>query len=185
MKEANVLVIIDAQNDFVTGSLKNEDAQSRVSNIVDLIGIKNWDLIVTTQDTHHSNYLSTKEGYKLPIKHCIMNTKGWDICEEITEALDNSSSEKLELMKSTFGEEEIANLIYDNLECDYASLNIYLCGFYTDTSVITNALLLKTAFYEEASIKLVANACAGSTKEDHDSAIRVMNNCQIDILNYF
>ena len=74
----NILVIIDAQNDFChkDGSLTSKEAQNAVLNIEQLINIQDWDLIVVTRDTHSDNYMHTKEGISLPVPHCIENTWG-------------------------------------------------------------------------------------------------------------
>ena len=71
METLNVLVIIDAQNDFITGALANPVADERVPNICMLIEDHDWDMIVATHDTHNEDYLTTPEGMKLPVPHCI------------------------------------------------------------------------------------------------------------------
>lgn len=76
MKTHNILIIIDAQNDFIDGSLANKEAQKAVPRIVELINSQEWDAIFATQDTHGRNYLQTKEGLSLPVEHCILGTKG-------------------------------------------------------------------------------------------------------------
>ncbi|MFR7743098.1 MAG: cysteine hydrolase family protein [Acutalibacteraceae bacterium] len=35
--------------------------------------------VVFTRDTHHADYLSTQEGRKLPVPHCMEGTAGWQI----------------------------------------------------------------------------------------------------------
>lgn len=56
---SNVLIVIDMQNDFVTGSLGNKDAQMIVPNVK--AKIKEYadrgDRIIFTRDTHGENYL--------------------------------------------------------------------------------------------------------------------------------
>ena len=71
-----VLVAVDLQNDFVTGSLGTEEARAIVSAAAEKI--KTFDgLVLFTRDTHGEDYLSTQEGRKLPVPHCIRNTEGW------------------------------------------------------------------------------------------------------------
>lgn len=62
-----LLVIVDAQNDFITGVLGTKEANAAVPNIINLIKDNEWDDIVCTMDTHQDNYLSTLEGEKLPV----------------------------------------------------------------------------------------------------------------------
>ena len=76
-----VLIVIDMQNDFVTGTLGNKEAQAIVLNVQ--AKVKEYadrgDRIIFTRDTHGENYLDTPEGKKLPVKHCINGTEGWQI----------------------------------------------------------------------------------------------------------
>ena len=57
-----LLVIVDAQNDFITGSLGSKTADAAVPNIVSLIQNHEWDNIVCTMDTHGDDYFETLEG---------------------------------------------------------------------------------------------------------------------------
>ena len=56
------LIVVDMQNDFLTGSLANPDAVAIIPKIKELIKSKKYDTIVFTQDTHFENYLETPEG---------------------------------------------------------------------------------------------------------------------------
>ena len=81
------LVVIDYQNDFVKGSLGSPAACAILPNVKAKIeeARKNGDHIIFTHDTHYDDYLSTQEGRKLPVTHCIDGTPGW----EIAYGLDN------------------------------------------------------------------------------------------------
>ena len=72
-----ITVVIDMQNDFLTGSLANTDAVSIIPSVLE--EIKSADFVVYTRDTHGSNYSDTREGKKLPVPHCIEGTWGWQI----------------------------------------------------------------------------------------------------------
>ena len=65
---SRVLIVIDMQNDFVTGALGSKEAQAIVPNVQ--AKIKKYadrgDRIIFTRDTHEENYLDTAEGKKLP-----------------------------------------------------------------------------------------------------------------------
>lgn len=66
------LVVVDMQNDFVTGSLGTKEAQAIVPNVKARVESGEFKEIFYTKDTHYSNYLtSTLEGKKLPVEHCI------------------------------------------------------------------------------------------------------------------
>ena len=76
------LIVVDMQVDFITGSLGSNLAAAIVPAVVEKV--KKFDgKVIFTRDTHHDNYMSTQEGTKLPVIHCIENTPGWQICDEL------------------------------------------------------------------------------------------------------
>lgn len=185
----NILVVIDAQNDFIDGALANTVAQERVPNIVELINSKEWDYIFATYDTHFEDYLETKEGEKLPVKHCLYQSEGWKINDDVYQAIVNAEingTKVTTIAKETFGYPDFGHDMMDVMgietEEDLQEMNITMCGFCTDICVVSNALILKACFYKEAEINVVENACAGVTKESHDAAINTMKMCQINII---
>lgn len=188
MKRHNVLVVVDAQNDFITGSLANPVADERVPNICKLIEDHDWDLIVTTYDTHQPDYLKTKEGEKLPVPHCIYMEDGWQIDDRIIASLETvfhreNGPQQISVYKPTFGSEDLVDHIWDCCEFEPDDeVNIVICGFCTDICVVSNALILKANFYNFGDIKVVTNACAGVTPESHEAALTTMRMCQIDVV---
>lgn len=82
---SKVLVVVDAQRDFITGSLKNEMADKTMKNIIEKIKeyIENNDKVIFTFDTHYEDYLDTLEGKHLPVKHCIAGTEGWRLDQRL------------------------------------------------------------------------------------------------------
>lgn len=167
-KTNKLLIVIDMQNDFVTGSLGSKEAQAIVPKVQEKIKeYKNrGDRVIFTRDTHGANYLDTAEGRKLPVKHCIKDTEGWQIVPE----LQAESCEYIN--KPTFG------WLYWN---DFGETDeIELIGVCTDICVISNALILK-AKYPEAVISVDASCCAGVTPEKHQAALETMKSCQIDV----
>lgn len=170
-----LLVVVDMQNDFIDGSLGTPEAQAIVPKVVDKI--RNWDGAVwCTADEHDEDtYLSTKEGQKLPVLHCIDGTHGWLIQQDVFDALEKKESVYL-TTKHTFGDAELA-MELRNLGFDY----IELVGLCTDICVVSNAMLIKSML-PDADIAVDANCCAGSAPEMHKAALQVMNSCQIEII---
>lgn len=168
MKKA--LVIIDMQNDFITGSLANPDAERIVPGIVEKIHQFKGD-IFATKDTHTGGYLSTQEGQMLPVVHCIKGTDGWKLHEDIYQALKARRGYHV-LHKSTFGLAKFAWGNYDEYE---------IVGTCTDICVVSNALIIK-ALHPEAKIRVIASLCAGTSKEAHCAALTVMRGCQIEVM---
>ena len=163
------LIVVDVQNDFVTGTLGTPEAQSIIPNVK--AKIKEYqdrgDEIIFTRDTHQSNYLETNEGKHLPVEHCIENTDGW----KIVYGLDVPNCSYVN--KSTFGWTHWNNRTFDEIE---------LIGLCTDICVVSNALILK-AMFPEIKITVDASCCAGVTPESHKAAITTMKMCQITIEN--
>ena len=173
-----LLVIIDMQNDFIDGSLANLDAVKIVPRIVELA--KTWNgRIIFTRDTHRAEYLTTQEGKYLPVEHCIFETDGWQINEDIhTAALNNAAATVSYVDKPAFG---AGTLLYDEIMRVGEPAEVTFTGTCTDICVVSNALILKSLL-PETPMSVVADCCAGLTKEKHNSALDVMNSCQINVI---
>ena len=65
---SKVLVVVDMQNDFVTGSLKNEKADKIIEPIADYVKKcrNNNFIIMTTRDDHDMLYGKSREGHSIP-----------------------------------------------------------------------------------------------------------------------
>ncbi len=171
----NILVVVDMQNDFIDGALGTKESQKIVGNVAKKICEYKKENIFATRDTHEEDYLSTREGRILPVKHCIRGTDGWKIRAEIVALLD----EKNIIDKPTFASIELAEKIKKIAETE--EIKIELCGLCTDICVVSNALLLK-AFLPETEICVDSNCCAGVTVEKHKAALETMKSCQITVL---
>ena len=204
-----VLILIDCQVDFITGTLANKDAQKAIPNIVDKILAFDGDAIYLTMDTHYFDYHKTSEGNKLPIMHCLVNSEGWRIEESIYQAVLEKAKQGCEIKyirKNTFGsvdpvyaediktattlKDAVLNLekdrvfqyIKDNGYIDYIPMEIEMCGFVSDICVVSNALILKAYTYNFAEITVDSKCCAGVTPEKHEAALEVMKSCQINVI---
>lgn len=170
-----LLIIIDMQNDFITGSLSNKEAQLIVNPMVEFI--KTWDgNIYCTLDTHNKeDYFKSQEGKKLPVLHCVHNTNGWAMEPGVFRAICKHQNSYC-YMKEQFGYNWNTNIPiikeYDE---------IYVCGTCTDICVISNVLILKSAL-PETPIYVIENLCAGTTAENHKKAIDIMKSCQVNII---
>ena len=177
---SKLLVVVDVQNDFVTGSLGTKEAEAIVPNVVAKVQeyLDNGDKVVFTRDTHKSNYLETQEGKNLPVEHCIKHTWGWQIVDELLDVVGFDLSVDV-YSKKTFGSWELCD---DNFHSNYDEIE--LVGLCTDICVISNALGLKAQQENGyAIISVDAACCAGVTPEAHDHALAVMKSCQIKVYN--
>lgn len=170
-----VLVVVDMQNDFVDGALGTKEAQAIVPAVLAKIKEYAGETVYATRDTHGENYMETSEGKHLPVPHCIKGTQGWEIRDDVAEALKSVGAEIID--KPTFGSTVLAEKMVALAKAD--ELTIELIGLCTDICVASNALLLK-ANLPEAVIKIDPACCAGVTPESHDAALLTMKMCQID-----
>ena len=175
-----ILIVVDAQNDFISGVLGTSEAEAAIPYIAEKVNAADENtLIVYTRDTHYANYLDTPEGKKLPIEHCIEGTNGWQIDSRVYK--DDCC---IVLNKHTFGISNLFNIINDIYTIADKIEEIELCGFCTDICVISNALSLKSDLHIEGVLITVdAKACAGVTPEKHNAALDVMESCQINVIN--
>lgn len=176
-----LLVVVDMQNDFVSGSLGSADAQAIVGNVAALIRAFDGEILYT-MDTHLPDYLDTQEGRRLPVRHCIAGTEGWQLDPEIARALAGrkAADEAHMVVKGTFGPKDLPQRIQPLLGVD-EPLDVTVVGLCTDICVISTALLIK-AFYPEAHITVDASCCAGASREGHRTALAAMGPCQIDVI---
>ena len=87
---------------------------------------------IFTRDTHGEDYLSTPEGKKLPVVHCVKNTHGW----QIADGLDVPDA--IHIDKPSFGYTHWDKFCFEKIE---------LVGLCTDICVVSNALILKAHFH--------------------------------------
>ena len=76
-----VLLVVDYQKDFVDGALGFPGAETLEAPIcrrIEAARADGWDVWFTF-DTHTEDYLSTQEGRKLPVPHCIKDSDGWKL----------------------------------------------------------------------------------------------------------
>lgn len=183
------LVVIDMQNDFCyTGKLANADAVAAIPFIKAQIenARKNGTRIIYTRDTHGSDYMETGEGKHLPFPHCINESYGWQIvdelkpvdpiiwlnCEEVKAEIEDSNRDII-VNKNHFGFDKWSYLIPEGSE-------VTMVGTCTDICVISNALALKAI--EGVEVTILAEGCAGLTKEKHDHALDAMDSCQCKVV---
>lgn len=167
-----LLIVIDMQEDFISGALGTKEAERIVPSVVQKIADFDGD-VVYTRDTHEEGYLDTAEGKKLPVIHCVKDTQGWQIHPDVLNAGIGKTAAIID--KPTFGSLELGDFAaaghYDSIE---------LVGLCTDICVISNALCLKAHLWE-TPISVWKDCCAGVTPASHENALAAMTMCQIDI----
>lgn len=170
-----LLVVIDMQNDFISGVLGSKQAEAMVNRVINKIN--NWDgLIFVTMDTHDDRtYCNTQEGSKIPM-HCVRGTDGWMVHDGIKEALKEHGGFYIHQKLNSFGASEISNYA-----TRHGCNNVEFVGLYTNICLISNALMLRN-MDPYMDIFVDAKCCAGTTKAAHEAALNIMKDCCINIL---
>jgi nicotinamidase-related amidase len=190
-----LLILIDCQNDFITGTLANPRAEAKIANIVKKV--KEHDgIVIATHDTHFTKlqvesawppaegkaYEDTMEGQILKTVHCIKLTEGWEIQKDILAACHekngtNGPTKFHCIDKYTFGwdgwKEYLKAFDFDEIE---------LCGFVAGICVDSNATILR-ALYPNMPITVDAACTAGFGPDDEKAAYTCMKMKEINVIN--
>ncbi len=172
-----ILLVVDYQEDFVTGSLGFPKAVGLDAKIAKRIrqAQKRAEMVIFTMDTHYeANYLETQEGIALPVPHCIKGEKGWNLYGETGKAVSNPGY----IGKSTFGALGLLDVLKSYEEKD---VTIEIVGVVTNMCVISNAIICKTIL-PEALIIINAELCASFDDELHEKALDVMESMQMKVI---
>lgn len=158
MKNRELLIVIDAQNDYA-----REPSLSVISNLVENAVKDKCDLIYTmnTFDENESDI-------------CVLDTKGCDIARK---ALPKDITYPRQIVWKRQPGYYWGNLRLAGYE------KITVVGYNTDTNVITNVLDLGT-LYPSIPVCVYENACAGTSTIAHAAALLVMENCGVTIENF-
>ena len=177
----NYLIVVDMQNDFVSGALGTPEARAVVPAVAGRLAeaAARGEEILFTRDTHGEDYLDTQEGRNLPVPHCVRGTEGWEIVPQLAEY----TAGRTPIDKPAFGSRYLGAILKAQDE-DLRKQGkpgverVTLIGLCTDICVISNALLVK-AFLPEAVVAVDAACCAGVTPQSHQNALAAMEACQI------
>lgn len=175
-----LLVVVDMQNDFVSGSLGFPEAKSIIPKIREKIDsyLNVGNDVVFTRDTHfESIYLTTREGQHLPVPHCYDGTKGWQIVDELRE------DDLVHIDKIAFGlDADDISLIsgYKSLDSKYESIEIV--GLVTNLCVLSVAISLQSCT-KFCKIIIDAACCKSFDPVLHEKALDVMEGLQMNVIN--
>lgn len=190
MSKERFLIVVDMQNDFCTGALKNDDAVAVIPFIKDQIdhAHENGIRVIYTRDTHGSDYMETVEGKHLPYPHCLNESFGWEIVDELKPAkpivwtgryetgvtIEENPKRDIVVNKTHFGFDRWNKIIPEDSE-------VTMVGTCTDICVVSNALAIKAI--EGVEVTILAEGCAGLTKEKHEHALDVMDSCHCRVIH--
>ena len=182
-----ITVVVDMQNDFISGVLGSKAARRIVPKVAEEIAKGGSCLYVCTMDTHGSSERLMRdspdslEHLRLP-DHCVEGTPGAEIEPRIASAIRRCGAAAVYSHKNTFA--DMQYLARDILKFLPASPGkddlIEIYGLCTDICVISNALLLRSCF-PDVPIVVRSGLCAGTSAKAHRAALTVMKSCLIDV----
>lgn len=176
-----LLVVVDYQTDFVTGALANPLAEPLEAGIAARVTqhLAEGGAVIFTLDTHPDTYGETREGRFLPAAHCIRGTEGWQLHGALRTYMDGIHDNVMLVEKGAFGAASLPGAAMTI--CGGVPQEIEICGVVTDICVISNAILLHSAFLE-TPVKIRADLCAAMSKEQHENALNILHGMGYDIV---
>lgn len=179
-----LLIVVDMQNDFVTGVLGTPEARVIVPTVAKKVRAEHaaGRNVMFTKDVHfRATYSETQEGQKIP-PHCLYGTDGYLFVPELKkETLIGVDSGDFLVDKHSFAVTP-AKLASALSHRGYGDADEFeLCGVCSDICVIANAVILKGLF-PEAKITVDSKAVAGTTPAANEAALTVMRSLQINVI---
>ena len=149
-----ILLIVDPQNDFITGSLAVEGAKEKMMKLAEYLknlGHK-YDAICITMDTHPEDHCSFKDNGGIWPEHCVIRTNGWNLPEYLDDSLihfsnwsgkpvlfyhkgTNANLEEYSIFANTEDGLKLRNQIKDMFK-EHESVDIDVCGIAGDYCVL-------------------------------------------------
>lgn len=189
MEFNKILVIVDMQNDFIDGTLLNPQAMDLVPRIVSKIEEEREDtLILFTRDTHiEEEYYNTKESKNVDI-HCVRNTYGWEINEDIQKAFNRKKNTGTvidpylvnnTIYKYNYGSVELVEYLHGIIG-DRKDVEIEFCGTATEVCVISNVMLVNT-YFPNNTISVNFYLCAPIYENTQQYVMFILEGCGIEV----
>lgn len=184
-----ILLIIDAQYDFINGSLAVNGAEDKMIKLAEYIKSegKNYDCIIMTADWHPSNHCSFIEYNGEWPKHCVQYTAGAAIYQPIIDAIDNSKCNSIVLEKGTTSNKEEYSVM-DNyfsskslirLIDSYSVEQIDVCGIANEYCVFNTVKDLNEKYNLGSKLNILINFVAAI--KDESVLINYANNNNLKI----
>ena len=174
-----MLIIVDPQIDFTTGSLATKNGPAAMDNLAKKLSEgawKNYGWIIVTQDAHPANHCSFVENGGVFPPHCVQGTEGMNIYPALQAALTDITPNipDIHYMQKgdLFDKEEFS--IFQNARSgmkltetikEMAFEGIDICGIATDYCVYETTKDLM-AFYPANQIRIVTNCLAAVDDND-------------------
>jgi len=174
-----MLIIVDPQIDFTTGSLataKGPAAMDYLAKALNNGAWKNYGWIIVTQDAHPANHCSFKDNGGVFPPHCVQGTEGMNVypaLQEVLTAIMPNIPNTHYMQKGDLAEKEEFSIFQNEHsgvklrktieEMGFEGIDI--CGIATDYCVYETAKDL-IAFYPAKKVRIVTNCLAAVDDND-------------------
>ena len=177
-----LLLIVDPQVDFTTGSLATTNGPKAMDYLAQKLGEgawKNYGWIIVTQDAHPTNHCSFVDNGGVFPPHCVQGTEGMTVYPSLLKVLDglmgNGSNIQVHFMEkgdlankeefSIFQNEHSGEKLRRTIEEFEHFEGIDICGIATDYCVYETTKDL-IAFYPAKQVRIVTNCLAAVDDND-------------------
>ena len=178
VKENRMLIIVDPQIDFTTGSLataKGPEAMDRLAQAIDNGVLDNYTWIIITQDAHPANHCSFVENGGVFPPHCVEGTEGMEVYPPLMKAIEDSGFGNYHFMtKGDLADKEEFSIFQNERSGEKLSKTITefekfdgidVCGIATDYCVYETVKDLMN-IYPAKQIRIVTNCIAAVDDND-------------------
>lgn len=191
----HILFIVDPQIDFISGSMKVENAQEIMDNLVDYLDKNHkYTKVYITKDYHPVNHCSFKENGGQWPAHCVQGTEGANIYDKLLKVLNsfyyrsryaicgkglNSNIEQYSVF-AVDDKNEITNsagrIIFNEMSA-LSDFDCDVCGIAGDYCVL-NTLKDLIKLFGISDIRLLADYCAST-----DGGTALNDYCKQNFIN--
>lgn len=172
------LFVIDYQNDFVDGALGFPGAEKLDAGIAEKVRAYGSGHVLFTRDTHHEDYLQTREGKLLPVPHCLRGSDGWQLYGETRRACEEVGAPAIDKLSFGLDVSDPATAAVLPQEAD----EIELVGLVSNICLVSNAVVLQTR-YPQARIIVDAALTASFDPALHEKVLDVMEGFQVKVIH--
>lgn len=188
----NLLIVVDPQIDFTTGSLavaKGPEAMDELAKVFDAGLGQKYAQIIVTQDFHPANHCSFVEQGGVFPPHCVQGTEGMNVYPALQDALNNvetpityltkgnlADKEEFSIFQNAENGEVLTKLIKEN---NYEGIDI--CGIASDYCVYETAKDLLD-IYPAEKVRIATN-CIASVSDDQ-KLVDFMNETGVQAITF-